>query len=225
MADAKISALPSSTTPLAGTEVVPLVQSGVTKKVTVADLTAGRSVSMLGLTLTGGTATGVAFLNASKVVTTGTDLVFDSANIRLGIGVASPAATLDALGVVRISANASGNASLTANATTGAAAYAMITTSRYWRFLTTNSDTKLKLNDESAGATRLTVDTSGNFGFLTDTPTAVVDVNGSTIRVRTARTPASATATGNAGDICWDASYVYVCTAANTWKRVAIATW
>ncbi len=35
MADVKISALPSATTPLAGTEQIPLVQSGVTKKVTV----------------------------------------------------------------------------------------------------------------------------------------------------------------------------------------------
>lgn len=35
MADAKISALPAATTPLAGTEVVPLVQSGTTKKVAV----------------------------------------------------------------------------------------------------------------------------------------------------------------------------------------------
>lgn len=38
-------------------------------------------------------------------------------------------------------------------------------------------------------------------------------------------TPASAAATGAAGTIVWDASYIYVCTAANTWKRVAIATW
>ncbi len=35
MADVKISALPSATTPLAGTEQIPLVQSGATKQVTV----------------------------------------------------------------------------------------------------------------------------------------------------------------------------------------------
>jgi hypothetical protein len=45
MADTKISALPAATTPLTGTEVVPLNQSGVTSNVTVANLTAGRSVS------------------------------------------------------------------------------------------------------------------------------------------------------------------------------------
>lgn len=40
MADTKISALPASTTPLAGTEVLPIVQSGATKQVSVHDLTA-----------------------------------------------------------------------------------------------------------------------------------------------------------------------------------------
>ena len=37
--------------------------------------------------------------------------------------------------------------------------------------------------------------------------------------------PATTGATGTAGDIRYDADYIYVCTAANTWKRVAIATW
>ena len=38
MADTKISALTSATTPLTGAEVLPLVQSGTTKKVSVNDL-------------------------------------------------------------------------------------------------------------------------------------------------------------------------------------------
>lgn len=46
MADLKISQLTGATTPLAGTEVVPLVQSGSTKKVAVSDLTAGRAVTV-----------------------------------------------------------------------------------------------------------------------------------------------------------------------------------
>lgn len=45
MADKKISALTASTTPLAGTEVLPIVQGGSTVKVSVANLTAGRSIS------------------------------------------------------------------------------------------------------------------------------------------------------------------------------------
>jgi hypothetical protein len=54
MADVKISGLPASTTPLAGTEVLPVVQSGVTKKVSVANLTAGRAISATQLTLSTG---------------------------------------------------------------------------------------------------------------------------------------------------------------------------
>jgi hypothetical protein len=52
MADTKISALPASTTPLAGTEVLPIVQSSTTKQVSVANLTAGRTFDALGMTLT-----------------------------------------------------------------------------------------------------------------------------------------------------------------------------
>jgi hypothetical protein len=37
--------------------------------------------------------------------------------------------------------------------------------------------------------------------------------------------PASASATGTLGEIRIDANYIYICTATNTWKRVAIATW
>ena len=39
MADTKISALPASTLPLAGTEVLPIVQSSITKKIATDDLT------------------------------------------------------------------------------------------------------------------------------------------------------------------------------------------
>lgn len=38
-------------------------------------------------------------------------------------------------------------------------------------------------------------------------------------------TPASASATGTKGTIAFDSSYMYVCVAANTWKRVGIASW
>ncbi len=37
--------------------------------------------------------------------------------------------------------------------------------------------------------------------------------------------PASASDTGVAGHWAQDADYIYVCTATDTWKRVAIATW
>jgi hypothetical protein len=54
MADKKISALTSATTPLAGTEVLPIVQSGATVKVAVSDLTAGRAISATSVTASTG---------------------------------------------------------------------------------------------------------------------------------------------------------------------------
>ena len=53
MANAKISALPAAATPLAGTEVLPIVQGGVTDKVSVANLTLGRTVDTGNLIVTG----------------------------------------------------------------------------------------------------------------------------------------------------------------------------
>lgn len=43
--------------------------------------------------------------------------------------------------------------------------------------------------------------------------------------VATVQVPASATAVGKQGQIAQDGSYLYICTATNTWKRVAISTW
>ena len=43
--------------------------------------------------------------------------------------------------------------------------------------------------------------------------------------ISTARTPASATASGVIGEICWDANYIYTCIATNTWKRSPLTTW
>lgn len=37
--------------------------------------------------------------------------------------------------------------------------------------------------------------------------------------------PGTASSTGLAGQIAYDSSYIYVCIAANTWKRAAIASW
>ena len=76
MADKKISALTSATTPLAGTEVLPIVQGGATVKVAVSDLTAGRTIAATGATLSGLTASSAVATDASKnlvsVTNTGT---------------------------------------------------------------------------------------------------------------------------------------------------------
>jgi len=46
-----------------------------------------------------------------------------------------------------------------------------------------------------------------------------------TLRLATARTPASAIAPGIVGEICWDENFVYVCTATNIWRRAGLVTW
>jgi hypothetical protein len=89
----------------------------------------------------------------------------------------------------------------------------------------------LSLQTTSSGSTspteRLRIDSSGRLlvGTSSDSGGALLQVNDNRIRIATAKTPASATDTGVAGEICWDANYVYVCTATDTWKRTAISTW
>ena len=71
-------------------------------------------------------------------------------------------------------------------------------------------------------------------GVFLDTPTETLDVNGNarvrgnltlngtSVIITTPLTPASPTAAGTSGQVAWDADYIYVCVATDTWKRVAI---
>lgn len=90
MANTKISALTSSTTPLAGTEVLPIVQSSATVKVSVANLTAGRSVSATSFVPTGSTipANGVYLpaANAVGIATNTTNAVYIDSSQNLLVG-------------------------------------------------------------------------------------------------------------------------------------------
>jgi hypothetical protein len=166
MADAKISALPASATPLAGTEVVPIVQSSQTKNVSVANLTAGRAVSAASLALTtsplpvtsGGTGTATA-LTAGSIVFAGASGVYsqnnanffwDAANVRLGIGTASPETRFDMLGATttQLRVRMTGQADVRAVADTGYGAVG--TYSNHQFAIRTNS------------TTAITVDTSQN---------------------------------------------------------------
>ena len=76
-----------------------------------------------------------------------------------------------------------------------------------------------------AGAERLRVDASGRVGIGTTAPSGLLDVADDKIRIRIAKTPAGVSSTGTQGEICWDANYLYVCTATNTWRRAALSTW
>jgi hypothetical protein len=59
-------------------------------------------------------------------------------------------------------------------------------------------------------------DTKGAGAFL---------INNFAVPTRRAAVPSSATDTGIAGQVAWDASYFYVCTATNTWRRAAVTSW
>jgi len=111
MADVKISALPAASTPLAGTELVPIVQSGVTEQVSVTNLTAGRSVAAAALTVDANSAT-----DAVRITQTGagnalvvedstnpdaTPFVVDSSG-RVGIGTTTTTRPLDVVGTATV---------------------------------------------------------------------------------------------------------------------------
>jgi len=59
-------------------------------------------------------------------------------------------------------------------------------------------------------------------GNITKQATLGTALTGSTLSTGT---PATAAATGTTGTLQYDASYLYVCVATDTWKRVGIATW
>jgi hypothetical protein len=89
------------------------------------------------------------------------------------------------------------------------------------------SDSLVDFRVESDNNTHmLFVDGSADkIGINTDAPIVKLDINDNTIRVRTPGTPSSASDIGAQGEIRWDADYIYVCVATDTWKRVAIGTW
>ena len=65
----------------------------------------------------------------------------------------------------------------------------------------------------------------GTAGDLLSVDSAGDATFGGDLALSSPTVPASAAATGVAGTVSWAAGYVYICTATDTWKRVAIATW
>lgn len=92
--------------------------------------------------------------------------------------------------------------------------------------LTGSDDFAVKLSSDGSSFSQvLTVTAAGRLGVNTYSPSAALDVDGDRLRVRQSNTPASASAAGEAGEVCWDSDYLYVCVAANSWKRAALTSW
>ena len=95
MADAKISALPSATTPLVGTEVLPIVQSGATVKVASVDITGGVPVGKGAGAVTSNTVVGI---NALTSNVSGTDITaVGNGALQLNTGVRNTAVGANSL--------------------------------------------------------------------------------------------------------------------------------
>jgi len=79
---------------------------------------------------------------------------------------------------------------------------------------------------ETQSVSALTND-SGNAYIQTNSDAlGTVDIVGTEVNltgiIKQPPTTKAADATGTAGQIAWDANYIYICTATDTWKRVAL---
>lgn len=132
MADVKISGLPASTTPLAGTEVLPIVQGGQTRQVSVDNLTTGKAVTALNLTLTGVATVPAGTAAAPSITTTGDT----------NTGVFFPAADTVAIGTngtSRVRVDSSGNVGVGVTPSAWGAALKSIDISRDLSLSTSNA--------------------------------------------------------------------------------------
>lgn len=66
---------------------------------------------------------------------------------------------------------------------------------------------------------------TGNAGVGTTVPNAKLDINSNSFILEQAQTPATSSSSCTVGMHAWDANYIYICVAANTWKRAALSTW
>jgi hypothetical protein len=196
MANTKISALPAASTPLAGTEVLPVVQGGITEQVSVANLTAGRAVSAASLALTttplpptsGGTGTATAF-TAGSVVFAGASGVYsqknasifwDNTNNRFGLGTASPSVTLHVEGGnARIN-----NGANTSRLTLGGSPTANWESDIYFTASSSQTNWRVAANQVIAGSFSLTPSTAGGGSTFT-TPAFLIDPTANNVGIGT----------------------------------------
>jgi hypothetical protein len=154
----------------------------------------------------------------ARFATNNTERLRITAEGKVGVGTSTPLKELQinaTTPTIRLEENGTGAKRLELSVNAAAEA----------RIFAGQSASQLLLGTADLERLRITADGRLLIGTSSDSGGALLQVNGDRIRVATAKTPVSATATGTAGEICWDASYIYVCTATNTWKRAALSTW
>lgn len=192
----------------------------------------GVQITMPNITQTAGTLTATGLYIAAGTVTSGTAyaLITEANAGNVGIGM-TPTENLSVSGtLIGLHSVANANIIIDRGGTNrlGSMTYSTAGAANWYTGMP-DSDIRGDGTEYFIGTSnsdpKLWIETTGNVGIGTDAPTELLDINSDTLRLRTAKTPASATATGAAGEICWDADYVYVCVATDTWKRSALTTW
>ena len=102
---------------------------------------------------------------------------------------------------------------------------------------TTGSGAKRLIDAQVGGTSKFTVDSTGNVsatGSIDAGGVPVVTTSGTQTltnktltspKITSGNAPATSASTGTTGQIEWDANYIYVCTATDTWVRAPLASW
>lgn len=128
--------------------------------------------------------------------------------------------TMDGYTAVDTYVNYSGTGTLTAN-------------THFWASLLNNSTGTVASNygfragnPNNAGGGSIT----NNYAFYADDQTGGTNnyslyLGSGLVRMNNTKTPANASEACVAGEQAWDANYIYVCVATNTWKRSGLSSW
>lgn len=215
MADVKISQLPVATTPVAGTEVLPIVQSSITAKVSIDNLTAGRAVSMASATVSTGN---LAFTGTAQRITG------DFSNGTAANRVAFKTSTVNGITVINILPNGTAVSSRfrafnTEDPTNSAFAdFGISSTTTIIQSSFGGAGSYLPMGFFTGGAERASIDTAGNIlvgtGTTADTHLKIYgagttsssytngDATGATLYLRD-----SGTTSGNGGQILFGSGF------------------
>lgn len=194
MADVKISALPAATVALAGTEVLPIVQSATTRQVSVANLTAGRAVNALSLTASSLTSGRVTYAGASGLLTDSATLTYNGTTLTASTGAAFATTsgnvnigTSSIGGKVSILQGTAATPALTTDVTNAVGSiwhrYTTASGVNQYMDITLRSGTEVEFTTSSKDISLLSnstfvVKTSGSVGIGTASPVSKLDVTG-----------------------------------------------